>query len=191
MNDRHVAIGPTGLGAAQRRGERGEHLVGGRRGQRGAGVENHRRARLEETLSRRSQGCKQQTVFVGQCDGGERRPVVGYEAHDDRHLTTHRQQHPHQQHDQGHRRDREHDPTHHQPPCPRPLERVESATPRCLSDRCGDGRRRYGLDGRGRGLTRASPAAAGPPGSGVARGACGGATIRVGWFVWRTHHRFR
>ena len=65
MNDRHVAIGPTGLGAAQRRGERGEHLVGGRRGQRGARVENHRRARLEETLSRRFQGCKQQTVFIG------------------------------------------------------------------------------------------------------------------------------
>ena len=191
MNDRHVAIGPTGLGAAQRRGERGEHLVGGRRGQRGTGVVDHGRPRLEETLSRRFQGCEQQTVFVAQCDGSERRPVVGYEAHDDRHLTTHRQQHPHQQHDQGHRRDREHDPTHHQPPCSRPLQRIESATPRCLGDRRVDGRRRHGMDGLGRGLPRASPAAAGPPGSGVARGAGGGATIRVGWFVWRTLHRFR
>ena len=51
MHDRHVAIGPTGLGSTQRRGDRGEHLVGGRRGQRGGGVVDHRRARLKETLS--------------------------------------------------------------------------------------------------------------------------------------------
>ena len=191
MNDRHVAIGPTGLGAAQRRGDRGEHLVSGRRGQRGGGIENHRRTRLEETCSGRFQGCEQRTVFVGQYDGGERRPVVGYEAHDDRHLTTYRQQHPHQQHDQGYRRDREHNPTHHQPPCARPLQRIESATPRCLGCGCGDGRRWHGMKVRGRGLPWASPTAARPPGSGAPSGAGWGATIRFTGFVWRTIHRFR
>ena len=137
VDDRHVAIRPAGLALTKRRRERGKHLVGSRRDERRADVEDFRRAR-KETLFRARQRGEQPAVFVGLRDDGEREAIIRHASHDDRHLAIDRQEHPHKQHDEGDRGEREKDSPHHEPQRAGPLRHVVSATPgRLACWRCG------------------------------------------------------